>query len=61
MLSPDLPVSRGQWQTLATNAIKLLGADVPATRLEATMLAVRLDLALAQHGPVPPLPEPQPF
>lgn len=61
MLSPDLPVSRGQWESLATKAIKLLGAKQPESRLDATKLAVRLELALEQHPDVPALPEPAAF
>jgi hypothetical protein len=56
MLSPDLPVSRGQWETIATKALALLGVQQPASRLDATLVSTRLELARAADTETPVVP-----
>jgi hypothetical protein len=41
-LSDDREPTRGDWHTIAVNALVLLGMKVPATRLEATRAAIRI-------------------
>lgn len=48
--------SRGQYQTIATLALRLLEVDPPATRADASIAITRLELAL--HGPDGPPPAP---
>lgn len=53
----DLPVSRGQWAAIATNAVALAGEPQPTSRAEATQLLARQHLAAANRGitlPDPP-------
>lgn len=62
MLSPDKPVTRGQWATIAALALELLGVELPTSRLDATVVAVRL--RNANDDPdysAPHVPEPEPF
>ncbi len=59
--STQLPVSRGQWRTIAELAIELLDAERPETRYEAELIKTRLQLALAERAPRNPLPETEPF
>ncbi len=64
MLSPELPVTRGQWATLAALAMELLGVELPASRLEASVMAVRLRSSIDNPDPDAPAPrvaEPDPF
>lgn len=50
MFSTELPPSRGQHHTIATLAAELLGETPPASRLEATILIVRLRHALDRRA-----------
>jgi len=55
--SDGLEPSRGQWKDIAQVACEVLGLDVPTTRLEATVVMVRLRAAAEQRTPPPAVPE----
>lgn len=38
----DLPVTRGQWQRLARETLRVLGEPTPTDRFAATVMLVRL-------------------
>lgn len=62
MLSPDEPTTRGQWRTIAALALELLGVDLPESRLDGTVVAVRLRNALDDPGyAAPAVPDEAPF
>lgn len=62
MWSTDLPPSRGQYQTIAVLALKLLGVEEPAHRLDASVAITRLQNALlSPDAPPVALPAPEAF
>jgi hypothetical protein len=56
----DLPPSRGQWQTIARDALDLLGLDHPTSRADATETLVRLKRTRDQPDTPRPTPVPDP-
>jgi len=49
--SEDLPPSRGQIRDIAILSMRLLGLEIPKTRLAATIMMVRLRKALTETPP----------
>lgn len=56
--SDDVPASRGQWRAIAAAACELLDVPVPASRLDATTLLVRLRRAIGEKPETPRVPPP---
>jgi hypothetical protein len=49
----DLPVTRGQWRLIAEHLCRLAGEPVPASRVGALELVLRLETHGDARSPVP--------